>query len=154
MLHLPNGSRLWIERFAPSAWKAERLLAPKSSRCYICRMARDCGSGASLPRLGKPSDYWLRNLADATFAEWLATVDRALRSLGLESRATIGFEIYPMLHLPNGSRLWIERFAYSAWKAERLLVLKSIRCDICRMVRDCGSSASLPRLRKPSDYWF
>ena len=82
MQRLPNRSQLRIERFAPSAWKAERLSSESKkqdgdthllmayacscfevsvtlcpARCNVCQIVRNCESYASLPRLGKPSDY-------------------------------------------------------------------------------------------------
>ena len=48
---LPDYSHRFSVRFAPSAWKAERLWAS------ICRTVRTGLTVASLPRLGKPSDY-------------------------------------------------------------------------------------------------
>ena len=69
ILHSPNCSQLGYSRFAPSAWKAERLWASGSRRI---------------------TTYVRIDSADPSFAELFMTVKLALRSLGLESRATMG----------------------------------------------------------------
>ena len=65
-------------RFAPSAWKAERLSVFQTERAkqFV-------------------NSHWLfinaMHCSHGTLAERFATEDFVLRSLGLESRATIGF---------------------------------------------------------------
>ena len=115
------GWHLLIVRFALSDWKAERL-------CLLCLMTLERSAPSSL--------------------DGVAPVDCSLRSLGLESRAT-------MFALPYDSgtdqlrpRRWmgwhllIVRFAPSAWKAERLclLCLMTLEPINCALVAEWGGT--------------
>ena len=205
-LRWTNGSHWLTYRFAPSDWKAElhsrsvfqterakrtmnRLLAVpqrvrRNLRRCIGRIVRTGLQIASLPRLGKPSDYCCSAFQ----------TERAKRTINrlLSIHQCVRTEP-STLRWTNGSHWLTYRFAPSAWKAERLfnspsrpngtydIAFVESFAPVCRSLRSLGLEsratiqfanvsernvlhcigrtvrtgwhiASLSRLRKPSDY--